>query len=695
MTIFRPLGLAAGLALVAAPAFALPNDDASDTFDMGVEMLRRGRTEEALAAFQKVLAMDLSNEEAYELWKRTDAEIWLDMMSEQGEMELVAKRLMSLAKARTVEHRDDAQAIRGLIQQINGDDALARLLATRTLAADHGEYAVQYMLPSLNSQASAEQRAVMMQALTSMGDDVVLPLTAALEVEEAMQRRNVAITLGRIGDHRAAPFLARLAKMDADGGVQEAAAEALAMCGGAERGAEFAFNVLGEQYHMTTLNVLRPDQVSDVIWRLEGGKLMGTPVPPYFYGQEMAKVAFYNALRVNPGSPRAMAGLVRTFATEMQIVADRRAGGLEVGDEAMAARAGLLAVAAAGKGAVDAALSASIKDKDMMAAIGICHAIQQGLAVAGNGLNEALKSGDSVLRAEAALAMASMFKGGDVMPQMVGALGEAAGRQISRVAAIVDADPQRAAATAAALEAKGMMVNVWADGIAALGNMHRIPGLDVVIVADRLPNVTTDQVLTELEMSSRLGATPRLVISSDMDTAEELYGDRVAGVISGQDLSPVSDALSESMGRDRELADQLSRRSSAALARLADQGANVGAALSGLVAAVSNGRPDDVTIPALEALGASGTANEATICATLAADDTASDAVREAAAFACAEMFGRGVPGDGAAGALRGVVASDAALNVRGAAAAALGRLNLDPAMRSELLELVRVNAGE
>ena len=58
-------------------------------------------------------------------------------------------------------------------------------------------------------------------------------------------------------------------------------------------------------------------------------------------------------------------------------------------------------------------------------------------------------------------------------------------------------------------------------------------------------------------------------------------------------------------------------------------------------------------------------------------------------------MFGRGVSGDGSLEALNGVVGSDAALNVRGAAAAALGRLKLDPAMRTHLLELVRVNVGE
>jgi hypothetical protein len=69
--------------------------------------------------------------------------------------------------------------------------------------------------------------------------------------------------------------------------------------------------------------------------------------------------------------------------------------------------------------------------------------------------------------------------------------------------------------------------------------------------------------------------------------------------------------------------------------------------------------------------------------------------VREAAAMACAEMFTNGVGGKGSLDILHGVVTSDAALSVRGAAAAALGRLKLDPSMRAELLRLVRVNVGE
>jgi hypothetical protein len=411
MTIFRPLGLAAGLFILAAPTFAVPTSDAQDTFDEGLQLLRRGREEEALHKFQTVLAMDLSNDEAYELFKNTEASIWLEMLTAEGDMETVTRRLMSMSKLRRMEQRDDAETIRGLLRSITGDDVSARLMAIRQMSSDHGEYAVQYMLPSLGDQTELDRRVLVMNALTSMGDDVVLPLCAALDTPNAFLRRNVAVTLGYIGDSRAAAYLARLAEGDADAGVKEQAAKALASCGGAANGAEYAFLVMGREYHVASTSVLRPYQYSDVVWSFHGGALSATSVPRYLYSEELAKVSFYNALRTNAASKGAMAGLARVYASEMQKISDQEASGLEVGGEGGQARAGMLAVAAAGSSAIDDALMASIKQGDQMAAIGLCRAVQNGLAVAGDGLVAALRDGDAGLRCEAALALAAQAKG--------------------------------------------------------------------------------------------------------------------------------------------------------------------------------------------------------------------------------------------------------------------------------------------
>jgi hypothetical protein len=185
-----------------------------------------------------------------------------------------------------------------------------------------------------------------------------------------------------------------------------------------------------------------------------------------------------------------------------------------------------------------------------------------------------------------------------------------------------------------------------------------------------------------------------MILAQNGESATELYGDSTSGILSDGDFSGVADALSDSLGRDRDRANDLSHRASTALASLAASGVDVSVALPGLIASLAN-RPDAVAIPALAAIGASGGQGAAAKAASLSADATRSDEAREAAAMACAAMFTRGVSGDGALDALHGVVTSDAALNVRGAAAAALGRLDLDASMRAELLRLVRVNVGE
>lgn len=694
MTILRPLGLAAGLFFLVAPTFAAPTSDAQDTFDEGIQLLRRGRDEEALHKFQSVLAMDLSNDEAYSLFKDTEASIWLEMLTADGDMETVTRRLMSMAKLRRTEQRDDAEAVRGLLRQLTGNDVAARMAATRQMSSDHGEYAVQYMLPSLGDQTDLDRRVLVMGALTSMGDDVVLPLCAALDTPNAFLRRNVAVTLGYIGDSRAAAHLAHLASGDADEGVKAAAAQALASCGGAANGAEFAFLVLGREYHLASTSVLRPYQYSDVVWSFSGGGLSATSVPRYLYNEELAKVAYYNALRVNAASRGAMAGLAGVYASEMQKISDQEASGMSVGGEAAQARAGMLAVAAAGSGAIDDALMAALKQGDQMAAVGLCRAVQSGLAVAGNGLMAALRDGDAGLRCEAALALTAQARSGAPSTAALAALGEAAGRDIVRVAAIIDGNFQRSAAAAAALEAQGMLVNQWDTGAKGLANLYRVPGLDVILIADRLDDLTTNQVITEIKASHTFGDTPIMILAQNGESATELYGDSTSGILSDGDFSGVADALSDSLGRDRDRANDLSHRASTALASLAASGVDVSVALPGLIASLAN-RPDAVAIPALAAIGASGGQGAAAKAASLSADATRSDEAREAAAMACAAMFTRGVSGDGALDALHGVVTSDAALNVRGAAAAALGRLDLDASMRAELLRLVRVNVGE
>ena len=81
----------------------------------------------------------------------------------------------------------------------------------------------RYALYGLGDANNDEKRVKYMHALTEMSTDVVLPLVAALATDDTYLRRNIALTLGHIGDPRAAAALTRTADVDSDAGVQEAA----------------------------------------------------------------------------------------------------------------------------------------------------------------------------------------------------------------------------------------------------------------------------------------------------------------------------------------------------------------------------------------------------------------------------------------------------------------------------------------
>ena len=119
-------GLLAALALMTAPAHAA--FDVKEDFAMAVEMLQRGKKDEALTALQKVLAQSPDQATAYDLWRSTDYVVWRDMLVMGGDFELGAKRLIELARQGRAERKKDDAAIGELVAKVvsSETDALER-----------------------------------------------------------------------------------------------------------------------------------------------------------------------------------------------------------------------------------------------------------------------------------------------------------------------------------------------------------------------------------------------------------------------------------------------------------------------------------------------------------------------------------------------------------------------------------------
>lgn len=683
--------------LLVIPAFG---QDLTGTFNEGVDLLKRGDDAGALAKFQAVLAMDPGHDAAYELFRATEHEIWVEMLVKEGEFELVAKRLMGLAEIGRKERRDDEEAIRALLAELNTNDVMTRVRTTRTLASDHGEYAVPLMIHALADPDNDDRRVIFMRALTDMGDDVVLPLVAALGTPDAFQRRNVALTLGYIGDPRANGALAALATGDPDAGVQAAASEALARTGGNDNAVGQLLE-LGNAYHAASPSVLRPHQYSDVVWSWSGNGLVATEVPTFLYNEELAKQSFYHALRLAPGSTEALAGIARASVSEHEQLSERAAAGQDVGDWADRLADDDLAIQVAGTPALDMALLWALEQGDHTAASGLCRALGASATSPTQGLLRALRSeGAGAIRGEAAVALGHIAVHGNTSASgdVVAALAEAASRRVMQIAAIIDADASRSANLAQALSSRGVLVNDWNTGAKGLAGLRRIPGVDVVLVAESLPDLTFHQVVTEVKADSRTANAPVLILAADADSAMETWGDHAADALAGPaDIAKVEAALEGGMNADRDEANALAGRAATALAHLAAAGTSDVASAADALAGALDGRPDNVVTPALGALGHAGGPRHAGAAAAVLADGSRSDEARIAAGNALAGIFSRSPQGAGeeTLAALHGVVTDGAnSLAVRRSAATALGRLDLSPEMRQEILEAVRANVA-
>jgi HEAT repeat protein len=688
------LGCLFAAALLALPASA---QDVKELFREGVDLLQRGRKEEALAVFQKVLAADPSQEEAYELWKETDYDIWLDLMVEQGEFPLVAQRIQELSRLARNERRNDTEAIQALVDKLRASpDAIERHKIVAQLATDHGEYAVPLLARALADENDDDWRVIATHALAQMGTDVVPPLIECLASENAYQRRNVCYLLGIIRDPRASAPLAALARTDADGSVVKAAGEAATRCSSTGDPVR-QFLRDGDDYHHRRATVLRSMDYSDVVWNWENGNLVSHAVPRDIYNDEMAKKSYWRALVLDPNSLEARAGLARAAIDEQAKLDTLAARGEDVADLQELAAAGTLAAYASGVDALDLALQWSVLTDDSAAGSLLCRSLSVIATTATPGLREALVSGDGAIRGEAAVALGEIAAKSQTSadPAVVKALGDAAGREIVRVAALIDGDTARASALREALSAKGILVNHRGSGAAGVAMLHAVPGLDVILVGDLLPDLTIDAVLQDIRLNPVTAEVPTFLLTANEETAST-WGEHVQGTLNGAgEIDKLDEAFAKKLEGDRAQADVLAQRAARALEKLAQAGhTDVGAALESLGGTLAS-RPDEVTIPAMGTLAAAGNAGQVGPLVAVAAAGDRSDAARIAAAEALAQIFARTQVDATQVQGLTEVLASDASLDVRRAVSVALGTLKMTPDERKKLLDGVRVNVNK
>jgi len=685
------------LFVVASFAVPLPAQDATSLFNEGVDLLRRGRDEEALMKFQGVLALDPSREDAYQLFTQTEHAIWLQMLVKGGEWERISKRIMDLASIERRERQDDATEIAARIEEIKTGDLRARRNATLRLSAEHGEYAVPYLVRSLASMDDPEFRVTAMHVLVEMGGDAVLPLRETLRSDNEALRRASASILGRIGDRRAVPALRVLAEGDPVATVKAAAAEALAAIRAGSGNSVAAFVEQGEAYLARNPSVLREIDWSDVVWSWEGGRLVAHPVPRAFYAYEIARQAFHDALALDPGTAVAMAGIAYSYAAPLAELEALRASAADLSAiEAYVpfVEAGRVPMLAAGPEILDGALRHARTRGDAAVSVALLDAMGEAGSVSA-GAVDALSDEDRRVRYSAAIALATALpRGGFPGSETVGPiLAEVVEQEVVRIAQLIDERADRRERTGRALEAAGFFVVPSPGGLLALPRLRRFPGVDLVAVSATLQDLTPDQLIDEVREDFRTSGVPIVVLAEEADAsrAEELYGAKVQRIVSQLDAATASEVVSERLNADRERTLEIAHRAAHALEG-ADPEAYGLARLAGTIAGALARHSAEVNVPLLLALSHFAGAAEVAPIASILADGARAADERVAAATALGAVLARTGASPAEAFETLLAAAKEGDLAVRTAAAAALGRCSLGLDARAGVLHDVRTD---
>lgn len=696
MRFSRPLGLLTVASALAVPtlvgqALATPQDgEVQDLFRQGLRALEQNDDEAAVRAFQRVLALDPSREDAYQLWKSVDNDVWLDLMVREGQMQLAAQRILELARAGRADAQNDPAAIREQLAELirNADDVIARREIAATLAAKHGEFVVPAMLPALADAGNDERRVLFMRALEEMGHVVVMPLIASLSSPEPRLRRHVALALGRLGDRRAVGSLVMLAQGDPDTQVRLAAEQALSgLTGTVPTGASAADLLTAEalDYALERDSVMGPYGRSAVVWRWSGNGLVGVETDAAFYGVEVARRRVARALEADAGSAGARAALGLAGAKAMVKLHAIDAAGGDVGGMRDRVQNGYLQALTVGAGPLDGALRIALNNGDEAAAVGLLQAIAATADSVSAGVGAALQSPELRVRGEAALAVANAVlrgaNGGAAMGAAVDALGKSAGQAVLRQAIVIDGNGNRARAVAERLSGPGMTVAVAPSGVLGLRLILDVAAADLVLIASDLSDLTADKIIDQVRRQPALDGVPIVLLTADAELADA-YGDRIDGAVTelGELESTVEPLLGDRRSQGQAIANDLAARACAAIDALAAAGhADALARTADSLAAAAGREVDAVAIPALQALGRVGGDSVTGTVVAIVADADRSDAVRIAAANCLASVFRRGGrPVDDGFEELAGVLTSDASIEVRTAVATAIGALS-DP----------------
>jgi HEAT repeat protein len=674
------------LALAGFCGAASHAQDASQKFKEATDLYFRGKVDEALKAFQEILATNPSNEEAFKLYRECGREVMALMLVKGGEFETTAKRFLELSTLGRKEKSDDKAAIAALVEKVMSGNYLDQRDAVYKLSSDHGEYGAAPLVKFL-AQEDGDKRVVAMDALQHMSGDAVLPLIAALGSGDAGVTRNACACLGAIKDVRALPWLKKVFESTNDTVVKSAADDAVRKIighGAADIAPSNELHVnAATSYFTNNERVVKPFDTPDAVWSWSNGEVVETKVPAILRSLKLAE----QECRAAPESPVAESILLASLAGEKAACLYAKESGVEGAPEPDAAIDVMLA--AGGIEGLSAALDFAVKNDRPLAAVEVIKTLDS-MGAGAPALQAQLGSGYKSVRYQAAFALAGH---GDSSAPVVNVLGEAIGEAALRTVLVVDDRSESRNAIAAALRGAGYTVITAENGGVGFARARTLPPKDVVLVRAGMADITVDQFVYDSDFRN---SSSGIVLLSDAQAADALKSQYEGkGKVKALLTDPVTaqavvDAVKAAMpeaNTERTAALAAAEKAAALLGQM--NAAALAPAKDALVKSLAR-TEEPVVVGALKAVGRLGAADAAPAVSALFADSSKSEAIRVAAADALGGIFAnmKAAPGEDVLKPVLDAAASDAAAPVRLAAGRALGSAAfLNAAQRAELLK--------
>jgi HEAT repeat protein len=669
---------------------------AQNTLQDAVNLLRVDKKTEAVEKLREIIQGDPSNEAAHDLYQSISQDEWYMLMTEQGEVTKIARSILESAKTTRSDRSRDEAEIAALVETATDAslDYGARQQARNKLVTEHGEFAVPALVEMLGDSDDAEGQIQAISTLSQLHSVAVLPLIEVLMSSNDLAVQNAAAALKLIGDARALPIMVHLANDDR-ANIAMIAKKFVEAHGGGD-----AVEMLLAQSNGYLKGIVPVGGFSDVVWTLDGDKLVATDVPALLYPSELAKSSASAAVNIAPRSLNALSALAAANLAQANLIE----ASIAQGDESTAemgpvAQELKIAAIAAGVDALRGALAAGVEQGIAPVAIGAIDALADAEIIDmidESTLLGALNASDKRIKYAAAEAIVRASRGSNVpsLAGVVGVLAQAVTEEKVNTIHVIAPESGARGAAQTASSVRGQFFTQDASAVGGQLTLLRNPSIDVVVISEILPDALPEDVIGNIRKDARMANTKIVIVTKDEDAAAERFGDEVsfiAAPLTADGLQAgVAAALEGAENPAGARAEDYASKASAALLNLASRKADISSAMDNLALQLNRG--DSVAVPAAAAIGLSGGA--AQMDALLGALAGGSPELKHAAAHAVGNLLSRmdGCPANVTA-ALMAALDEDS-VKIRMAVATAFSKAKIDAETKLKLMQKLSRVAG-